>query len=92
MCGDIFSSSNVSGVLRNAKTNFLRIIGYLRFTKDCIKLDSLPTLALALLQNCLNYKLLASLLLDLVSLGTMRKCMKGQGKHVLVYKTFSRGT
>ena len=42
-------------MLRNAKKNFLRCIGYLSFTKDRIKLDSLPTLALALQQNCLNY-------------------------------------
>ena len=42
-------------MLRNAKTNFLRCIGYLSSTKDHIKLDSLPTLALALQQNCLNY-------------------------------------
>ena len=35
-------------MLRNAKTNFLQCIGYLSFTKDRIKLESLPTLALAL--------------------------------------------
>ena len=73
-------------MLRNAKTNFLRCIGYLSFTKDRIKLDSLPTLALALQQNCLNHYLLVSLLSNLVSLGTMRQCMNGQGKYVLVYK------
>ena len=56
------------------------------------KLDSLPTLALALLQNCLKYYFLASLLSNLVSLGTMRQCMKGQGKYVLVYKKVWRGT
>ena len=44
------------------------------------KLDSLPTLTLALQQNYLNYQLLASLLSNLVSLGTMRQCMKDQGK------------
>ena len=43
-------------------------------------LDSLPTLALAVQQNCVNYKLLASLLSNLMSLGSMRQCMKGQGK------------
>ena len=42
-------------MLRNAKTNSLRCIGYLSFTKDRIKLDSFPTLALAQVQNCLNY-------------------------------------
>ena len=46
-------------MLRNTKTNFLICIGYLSFTKDRIKLDSLPTLALALQQNCLNYCLTA---------------------------------
>ena len=35
---------NFAVMLRNAKTNFLRCIGYLSFTKDRIKLDSLPTL------------------------------------------------
>ena len=35
--------------------NFLRCIGYLSFTKDRIKLDSLPTLALAPQQNYVNY-------------------------------------
>ena len=34
----------------------------------------------------LNYKLLGSLLSNLVSLGTMRQCMKSQRKYVLVYK------
>ena len=67
-------------MLRNTKTNVLRCIGYLSFTKDRIKLDSLPTLALALQQNCLNYQLLASLLSKLMSFGTMKQCMKGQGK------------
>ena len=57
-------------MLRNAKTNFLRFIGYLSFTKDCIKLDSSPTLALALLQNCLYYLLLASRLSYLAASGT----------------------
>ena len=42
-------------MLRNAKTNFPRCIGYLNSTKDCINLDSLPTPALALQQNCLTY-------------------------------------
>ena len=42
-------------MLRNAKSNFLRCIGYVTSTKDRIKLDSLPPLALALQQNCLNY-------------------------------------
>ena len=47
-------------MLRNANTGFLRCIGFLSFTKDRIKLDSLPTLALALQQNCLKYYLPAS--------------------------------
>ena len=34
---------------------FLRCIDYLSFTQDRTKLDSLPTLAFALQQNCLNY-------------------------------------
>ena len=68
-------------MLRKAKTNFIRCIGYLSSTKDRIKLDLLPTLALSLQQNCLNYKLFASLLSNLVSLGTMRQCMKGQRKY-----------
>ena len=42
-------------LLRNAKTNFIQSTGYLSFTKDHIKLVSLLNLALALLQNCLNY-------------------------------------
>ena len=67
-------------MLRNAKTNFLRCIGYLSFTKDRIKLDPLPTLALALQQNCLNYKLLASLLSNLVAFDMRHECMKGQRK------------
>ena len=53
----------------------LRCIGYLSFTKDCIKLDSLPTIALALQQNCLNYQLLESRVIRYYE-----KCMKGQGK------------
>ena len=40
------------------RQNFLRYIGYLSFTKDHIQLDSLPTLALALQRNCLNYYIL----------------------------------
>ena len=72
-------------MLRNAKTNFLSCIGYLSSTKDRIKLDSLPTLALALQQNCLNYYLLASLLSNFVSLDTMKQFMKGEGKYVMVY-------
>ena len=39
----------------NIKKYFLRCVGYLSFTKDRIKLYSLPTLALALQQNCLKY-------------------------------------
>ena len=51
-----------------------------KLQKDRIKLNSLPTLALALQQNSLNYLLLASLLSNLVSLGTIRQFMKRQGK------------
>ena len=39
----------------NNKEGKDRCIGYLSSTKDRIKLDSLPTLALALQQNCLNH-------------------------------------
>ena len=39
----------------NVKERQDKLLGHLGFTKDCIKLDSLPTLALALQQNCLNY-------------------------------------
>ena len=65
---------------RQDKLPTIRCIGYLSVTKDRKKPDSLPSLALALQQNCLNYHLLASLLSNLVSLGTMRQCVKGQGK------------
>ena len=41
--------------LKNAKTNVLQCIGYLSSTKDRIKIGSLQTLALALLQIFLNY-------------------------------------
>ena len=42
-------------MLRNVKTNFLRCIGYLSFTKDRMKLDSLQTLAFAQQPNGLIY-------------------------------------
>ena len=42
-------------VSMKAKTNFLRCIGYLSFTKDHTKLDLLQILALVLLLNVLNY-------------------------------------
>ena len=42
-------------MLRNAKTGFLRCIGYPRFIKDRIKLGSLQILALVQLQNFQNY-------------------------------------
>ena len=41
--------------VKERQDKLLRCIGCLSFTKDRIKLDSLSTLALALLQNCLNY-------------------------------------
>ena len=65
-------------LLKNTKTNFLRCIGYMSFTKDRIKLGSLQTLALALLKNFL--------LSNLMSSDTMNQCMKGQEKQVLVYR------
>ena len=40
--------ANTVGIIRD-------IVGYLSFIPDRIKLDSLPTLGLAILQNCLNY-------------------------------------
>ena len=46
--------------LRNAKTGFLRCIGYPSFIKDHIKLGSLQILALVQLQNFQNYQLLVS--------------------------------
>ena len=42
----------------------------LHFTQDRLKLGLLQTLALALLQNFLNYSNVASLLSNLVSIGT----------------------
>ena len=42
-------------VLRNAKTDFLRCIGYLSFTKDRIKPDLLQTQVLVVQLNFLNY-------------------------------------
>ena len=42
-------------VSMKAKTNFLRCIGYLSFTKDRTKLDLLQILALVLPLNFLNY-------------------------------------
>ena len=42
-------------VSTKAKTNFLRCIGYLSFTKDHTKLDLLQILALVLPLNFLNY-------------------------------------
>ena len=42
-------------VLRNAKTDFLRYIGYLSFTKDRIKHDLLQTQVLILQLDFLNY-------------------------------------
>ena len=46
---------SVSSVSMKTKTNFIRCIGYLSFTKDRIKLDLFQILALVLLLNCLNY-------------------------------------
>ena len=42
-------------VSMKAKTNFLRCMGYLSFTKDHTKLDLLQILALVLPLNFLNY-------------------------------------
>ena len=50
-----------------AKTNFLRCIGYLSFTKDHTKLDLLQIRALVLLLNFLNYYLPVLLLSNLMS-------------------------
>ena len=54
-------------VLRNAKTDFLRCIGYLSFTKDRIKHNLLQIQVLVLQLNVLNYELRASLLLKIMS-------------------------
>ena len=48
-------------MLRNAKTGFLRCIGYQSFIKDRIKLGSLQILALVQLKNFQNYEPLVSL-------------------------------
>ena len=48
-------------MLRNAKTGFLRCIGYRSFIKDRIKLGSLQILAFVQLQNFQNYRPLVSL-------------------------------
>ena len=48
-------TKNFLYVLRNAKTDFLRCIGYLSFTKDRIKHDLLQTQVLVLQLNLLNY-------------------------------------
>ena len=53
-------------VSMKAKTNFLRCIGYLSFTKDHTKLDLLQILALVLPLNFLNYKLPVLLLSNLM--------------------------
>ena len=67
-------------VLRNAKTDFLRCIGYLSFTKDRIKHDLLQTQVLVLQLNFLNYELLASMLSKFMPYDTVRKFMKRQVK------------
>ena len=54
-------------VSMKAKTNFIRCIGYLSFTKDHTKLDLLLILVLVLLTSCLTYD-------------TVRRCMKLQIK------------
>ena len=69
-------------MLKKAKINLLPCIGYLRFIKDLIKLDSLQTLVLAQLRNFQNYLLLASLLSKLKLYNTVRPCMKGQGENL----------
>ena len=73
-------------MLRNAKTGFLQCVGYQNFIKDHIKLGSLQTLALVQLQNFQKHLPLVSLPSKLKLQGTVRLCMKGQGKYVLVYK------
>ena len=54
----VYSHSNKihnTFLLRNAKTDFLRCIGYPSFIEDHIKLGSLQTVALVQLQNFKNY-------------------------------------
>ena len=53
-------------MLRNAKTDFLRCIGYLSFIKDRIKHGLLQTQVLVLQLNFLNYLLRASLLSKII--------------------------
>ena len=50
-----YDDLNFLYVLRNAKTDFLRCIGYLSFTKHRIKHDLLQTQVLVLQLNFLNY-------------------------------------
>ena len=59
--------------------DIVRCIGCLGFAKDLMGMGLLKTLALVLLQG-FSCWLLASLLSDLISLGTMRQCMNGQEK------------
>ena len=63
-------------VSMKAKTNFLRCIGYLSFTKDGTKLDLLLILVLVLPLNFLNYQLPVLLLSNRMSYDTVRRCMK----------------
>ena len=63
-----------------AKTNFLRCIGYLSFTKDRTKLDLLLILVPELPLNFLNYPLPVLLLSNLMPYDTVRRCMKLQLK------------
>ena len=58
-CRDVTPTKSLSQNIRvedvNAKTGFLRCIGYPSFIKDHIKLGSLQILALVQLQNFQNY-------------------------------------
>ena len=64
-----------------AKTNFLRCIGYLSFTKDRIRLDLLLILVLVLPLNFLNYELHVLLLSYLMSEDTVRRCYETSNKN-----------
>ena len=59
-----------------AKTNFLRSIGYLKFTKDCIRLDLLQNLVVVLPLIVLNYTCTVLLLSNLMSYDSERRCRK----------------
>ena len=69
-------------MLRKAKTDFLRCIGYLNFKKDRIKHDLLQIQVLVLQLNFLNYKLRASLLVQNHVIRYCEKVYERSGKNL----------